>query len=635
MLITRIRIADFRCIASLDFEASPTTVIIGENNAGKTAVLDAIKLALGRRWGRSGATGFTEFDFRRATRDGQLVYLPISIELFFSESADAPWSQDLKNSLNDVIVTGLDGRDYIHLKVSCRFEDVTKSVEPEWMFLNEDAQPFKGRGSRNQNLSDFFDYAPCFSMSAMRDASVEFGGRSRFWGGLLKTIEIDPAKTADLEARFANLNDELISADPKLEAVKNTLREISSVIAKGAAGDVDVRAVSASLWEIISKSELVLRGGDTEPWLPVIRHGHGVQSLAVLFLFKAFVEASASGAIPKGGEPILTLEEPEAHLHPQAIRSLWEAIRQSPGQTFITTHSPYFVQNVPLGDLLILRRGAEGPKAHKVPAAFSAPLLINAELKVAVQKSDILSLDETAGTLHCFAPIQEGLARDLMRCFVNPPHHATHHATIRELQKRSVAIVDAVTLSKLESWAKRIRGEIFFAKGWILCEGQAEYAVLSALFEHAGWPLDSHGVALIDYQNNGAPGAFAALARALDFPWIMICDGDQGGDDHIKQLSSFSFTPEEIATRVIQLSAGADLEQMIIDSPLRDLYRDAILELAPLVPDDNAALLTFARNSKEETAVRFARLVRTAARRELPAPIDSLIKAVTGWNIHE
>src|SRR3546814_8457200 len=68
-------------------------------------------------------------------------------------------------------------------------------------------------------------------MSAMRDASVEFGGRSRFWGSLLKTIEVDDDIAADLEQRFAALNTELLGADPKLDSIKTTLRAISRVIA--------------------------------------------------------------------------------------------------------------------------------------------------------------------------------------------------------------------------------------------------------------------------------------------------------------------------------------------------------------------------------------------------------------------
>src|SRR5690606_18818592 len=129
------------------------------------------------------------------------------------------------------------------------------------------------------------------------------------------------------------------------ENIKATLRRMGDVVATGAAGQVDVRAVPANLWEILNRAELIVQGRDVDPWLPIGRHGNGVQSLAVIFLFRAFVENALAEALRPESEPVLALEEPEAHLHPQASRSLWRAISELPGQKIVTTHSPYFAQN--------------------------------------------------------------------------------------------------------------------------------------------------------------------------------------------------------------------------------------------------------------------------------------------------
>ena len=87
-----------------------------------------------------------------------------------------------------------------------------------------------------------------------------------------------------------------------------------------------------NLWEVLSRAELIIQGRAADPWLPIERHGHGVQSLAVIFLFKAFVENALSEEADTPKYPILALEEPEGHLHPQASRSLWAAISSLPGQ---------------------------------------------------------------------------------------------------------------------------------------------------------------------------------------------------------------------------------------------------------------------------------------------------------------
>ena len=65
MRITSLRIENFRSIKRLDTELCDTTVFIGPNNAGKTAILDAVRIALTRKWGTRG-TGFTEYDVHLA-----------------------------------------------------------------------------------------------------------------------------------------------------------------------------------------------------------------------------------------------------------------------------------------------------------------------------------------------------------------------------------------------------------------------------------------------------------------------------------------------------------------------------------------------------------------------------------------
>lgn len=46
MKLRRLEIENFRGITSLDLELKGTTVLIGEDNTGKTAVLDALRFAL-------------------------------------------------------------------------------------------------------------------------------------------------------------------------------------------------------------------------------------------------------------------------------------------------------------------------------------------------------------------------------------------------------------------------------------------------------------------------------------------------------------------------------------------------------------------------------------------------------------
>ncbi len=76
MKLRRLEIENFRGITKLDLRLGDTTVLIGENNTGKTAVLDALKFALRSIKTRRGCS-FEEYDCKRSP--------PCSVNVNFPE----------------------------------------------------------------------------------------------------------------------------------------------------------------------------------------------------------------------------------------------------------------------------------------------------------------------------------------------------------------------------------------------------------------------------------------------------------------------------------------------------------------------------------------------------------------------
>jgi putative ATP-dependent endonuclease of OLD family len=96
MRITSLRIENFRSIRTLDVELGETTVFIGPNNAGKTAILDAVRIALTRRWGQRG-TGFTEYDVHLAKENDDPKSSPgVVIELRAEEAVADEWPDAMR-----------------------------------------------------------------------------------------------------------------------------------------------------------------------------------------------------------------------------------------------------------------------------------------------------------------------------------------------------------------------------------------------------------------------------------------------------------------------------------------------------------------------------------------------------------
>src|ERR1700761_8537244 len=107
MQITKVRIRNFRSILDLTLELDASTVFIGTNGAGKSAIVDAIRIALSRRWGQRG-TGFTELDVHRPGENGDPKTLPpVTIEVWINEPSSGSWDADMVAALDEIMT--LDG----------------------------------------------------------------------------------------------------------------------------------------------------------------------------------------------------------------------------------------------------------------------------------------------------------------------------------------------------------------------------------------------------------------------------------------------------------------------------------------------------------------------------------------------
>lgn len=82
-------------------------------------------------------------------------------------------------------------------------------------------------------------------------------------------------------------------------------------------------------------------------------HGMGTRSWSSLLTLKSFINLLDKKAEDNHTPffPILAIEEPEAHLHPNAQKKLYSQIAGVKGQKIISTHSPYIAASVELSQL--------------------------------------------------------------------------------------------------------------------------------------------------------------------------------------------------------------------------------------------------------------------------------------------
>ena len=331
MHIKQIRIRNFRSIEHLDVDFGTTTVLIGANNAGKSAVLEALRIALTRRWGQRG-TGFTEHDVFAATPDADPRTLPpVTIEIEIEDSVVSRWPDELLQELSDIVTTRADGRNVIIARITCSWNAVEETFEPAWSFLNFEHDLLGGKAQRSINFSLFFDYLPLFWLDALRDIDDAFSPRSQMWGRLVKSIRIPRATEGEVQTALDALDAKVLAADPKLAEIATTIGQATSIAIGEGPGGARLRMLPLNVLDMLMRAGVVMRHEDGRPWLPLDHHGQGLQSLSVMFLFQAGVmeHLAASGRI--GAEPVFAIEAQGSFLS-RAVPFWSSSIEMSSGE---------------------------------------------------------------------------------------------------------------------------------------------------------------------------------------------------------------------------------------------------------------------------------------------------------------
>ncbi len=164
-----------------------------------------------------------------------------------------------------------------------------------------------------------------------------------------------------------NVNTSVIGANAGLTEVTQKIADAARLVPLGSADPVVLEAIPTRVFDMVGKIQVHLKSAYGAK-LPLNRHGEGTQSLAVLMLFQAFATTNLAESYAPESTPILALEEPEAHLHPSAIRSLGAFLKDMTGQTLVSSHSGDLVSRVPVTSLRRLYKHNGETKVGSVAA---------------------------------------------------------------------------------------------------------------------------------------------------------------------------------------------------------------------------------------------------------------------------
>ena len=451
MKITKVRIENFRGLKDVELELDETTVLIGENNSGKTSVLDALRLCL-RELGPRRRVVFGGFDFHLEDDAAEPHSAdPIRIRIQFSEESAGEWDDRLVGRLSrqKILQVGGDGLNHVVLRVTCAYDPTDRDFAQDWAFLNLDGKPLTAVSEAA--LRALQREVAFFYLSALRDAARHFDAKGPFWRPFLKDSQLSDVRKAEVEKKLRELNELIVSSHTSFEQAAKRLGKVQHVVPMAGGNVVSIEAVPGRMFDMLAKAQVHL-SASTGARVPVSRHGEGTQSLAVLMLFSAFLDTR-----PDGSPPVVALEEPEAHLHPSAVRALWDILNVIGGQKVISTHSGDLLSEVDVCNVRRLANTADGIRVFRVPPA-------------------LLSKEETR---------------------------------------------------KFNYHIRRSRGELLFARCWLLVEGETESWIYPAAALALGLRLHRDGVRVVEYSQSDV-GLLAKVANSLGIPWLCVIDDDSG-----------------------------------------------------------------------------------------------------------
>lgn len=366
ILINAVRISGFRGISNLEISLPKVAVLIGQNNAGKTSIIKALQLALGDY-----SRHLTDEDFYIDSNDDIRSEIIIDISIIPVDGVGKRidiFSDEWVEVFGELRQADLEGNDFVGIRTLCEKDSikggykVTRYPLSSWSEFEswtEDTETI------NKKLTKRIDAIPFIAIDAQRDIHQELREKTSYIGKVLSDISFESDDKEALEELIAELNESAVEKSTILSQLKIHLDSLSQSFE--GQGQTDITPFPKKIRDL-SKRFSIYFGEDATNSFSMEYHGMGTRSWASMLTVKAFIDMLEKKHTDEEEcfFPIVAAEEPEAHLHPNAQRTLYKQLSDIKGQTIISSHSPYLAAECKLQDLRSLRAGRDGVQVNSL-----------------------------------------------------------------------------------------------------------------------------------------------------------------------------------------------------------------------------------------------------------------------------
>jgi len=328
MKIKKVTIKNFRSIVECDFCFNDLLALVGENNNGKSNIIDAIEMLLSKNKVNN------VFDFNDKNKS-------IEIEIIFHELTDFERSK-LNSYLEDNFFT---------LKKEFFYKE-KENGEPDSeskMFYIKDGEM---KPTKAQNIFAGETLPEFYKVPAVRELKEETKiATTTYFGKFLDLLfSSDDYDFGNLDNLLDRINTELKRDDKNAPLIKGAkeIEEIMREQFKDCCLKFEIDTPKRK--NLISQMEIFADDGCNTP---LSSKGHGTQRafiFSILLLYAQKLNEKLKNANGKDKKDIIiAIEEPEVYLHPHQQRIIYKLFKKLIGteveqiQIIYTTHSSFMV----------------------------------------------------------------------------------------------------------------------------------------------------------------------------------------------------------------------------------------------------------------------------------------------------
>jgi ABC-type transport system involved in cytochrome c biogenesis ATPase subunit len=337
MRLNSIHIENFRCFERVDLPLEKITTLVGENGAGKSALLEAISFAVSPN---VAASRVSEQDFNNADA-GDIVIEANLDERFIAKVADGYTTQSIQCSgvrlevkRREKAAAGKALCDGYVISHYCLPDDSVQRTPGGWTLKRQSGSDFNFSKRHLCFPVDTSGFLRCFYLDKERDRHLRTGFSTtlerlaeEFNWRFRKSLDANKQEYLRQWEEFYSLimrgvDDKKLAGT--LDAVKGSVKQFLG----DKFGDVELSLLN--LEQPFTKSFFAIRDGCNQVEQSGL--GSGISMILAYFLQETISSLS--------NEPLIFLvDEPELHLHPQLQRRLRKHFQDGDSQVILATHS--------------------------------------------------------------------------------------------------------------------------------------------------------------------------------------------------------------------------------------------------------------------------------------------------------